>query len=395
MNGKPILVIGVVGAVAVAAAAFAMSGCAKGRTDANDANAAAAPGADKAAPAAAVIDLGDKAPDFTLLAPDGKAVSLGDFKGRIVVLEQTNPECPFCRRHFAAGTQAALARKYADKGVFWLGIDSTSTHTPAQEEAFVKLYGLGYPILSDPAGRVGRMYGMRTTPDVRIVDADGQVAYIGALDDDPMGTKKGRAVNYVSAALDDLLAGRKVATPRTRSYGCEVLYAAPKLEAPDFTLPDQDGKKVSLGDYRGKIVVLEWINPGCPYSRRHTERGTMKALAEAYAPKGVVWLAINSTHTADIAGNKAWRQKHKLPFPILDDHEGKVGGAYGAKTTPDMRIIGLDGAVAYNGAIDDDPRGKAEKPTNYVAKALDEILAGKKVSTPLTRPYGCTVKYAP
>jgi peroxiredoxin len=121
----------------------------------------------------------------------------------------------------------------------------------------------------------------------------------------------------------------------------------------------------------------------------------MKRLAETYGPKGVVWLEINSTHTFSVAGNKAWREKHKLPFAILDDHAGKVGQAYDAKTTPDVRVIGRDGAVVYRGAIDDDPQAKAEKPANYVAQALEELLAGKEVSTPLTQPYGCTVKYAP
>ena len=399
MNSKRSFGIGVVGAFAAAIMVVSLGACSGGRGDSNappaksanqSGGAASAPG--EAAPA---IDVGDAAPDFTLPGPDEKAVSLADFKGKIVVLEETNPECPFTGRHLAAGTQANLARKYAGKGVVWLGIDSAAAHTPLQERAFARLFNLPYPILSDPAGRVGRLYAMRTTPDVRIIDAAGRVAYIGAIDDDPMGTKNGQAVNYVAAALDDLLAGRKVQTPRSRSYGCEVRYAPARPEAPDFTLLDQDGKPVRLADYAGKIVVLEWINPDCPYSRGHAERGTMKQLAETYAPKGVVWLEINSTHTCDLAGNKAWHEKHKLPFAVLDDHAGEVGHAYDAKTTPDIRIIARDGAVAYRGAVDDDPQARAEKPTNYVAKALDELLAGKEVSTPLTQPYGCTVKYAP
>ena len=396
MNNKRSFAAVAAGASAAVMLIVALGACSGGR---GEPNAPPAGSANRSAPATApagpAIDIGDAAPDFTLPGPDDKPVSLADFKGKIVVLEETNPECPFTGRHFAAGTQANLARKYADKGVVWLGIDSTSTHTPLQQRAFAKLFGLPYAILSDPAGRAGRLYGMRTTPDVRIIDAAGRVAYIGALDDDPMGTKKDQAVNYVAAALEDLLAGRKVQTPRTRNYGCEVFHAPPKPEAPDFTLSDQDGKNVRLADYAGKIVVLEWINPQCPYSRGHAERGTMKRLAEAYAPKDVVWLEINSTHTYDVAKNKAWHDEHKLPFPILDDHAGKVGRAYEAKTTPDMRIIARDGSVAYRGAIDDDPQARAEKPTNYVAQALEELLAGKKVSTPLTQSYGCTVKYAP
>jgi len=170
---------------------------------------------------------------------------------------------------------------------------------------------------------------------------------------------------------------------------------SPGSAAPAFTLKDQDGKAVSLSDYAGKVVVLEWMNPDCPYSRGHHERRTMQKLAEKYAPKGVVWLAVNTTHYFTIEKNKAWAEKQKLPFPVLDDHSGDVGRAYGAKTTPDMRIIDAKGTIVYSGAIDDDPDAKKTDPVNYVAKALDEILAGKAVSTPRTRPYGCSVKYAP
>jgi len=355
--------------------------------------------ADKKAPARSAAatqpaaGIGDTAPPFTLLGPDGKPVSLSDFKGKIVVLEATNPECPHTRRHFDANTQANLARKYAAKGVVWLGVDSTPTHTPAQQEAFIKLHELPYPILSDPAGKVGRAYGMRSTPDVRIVGTDGKIAYMGGMDDDPRGDKK-EVTNYVAAALDDLLAGRRVAKAKTRPYGCQIQYAPPTPDAPTFTLKDQDGKPVSLSDFKGKIVVIEWINPDCPYSRRHTDRATLKKLAEEYGDKGVAFLAINSTHYFTVEKNKAWHDKHAYNHPILDDRSGKVGRAFGAKTTPDIRILDAKGAVAYSGAIDDDRSGKAKEPTVYVAKALAELLAGKKVSTPLTKPYGCSVKYA-
>ncbi len=170
---------------------------------------------------------------------------------------------------------------------------------------------------------------------------------------------------------------------------------APGSAAPAFTLTDQDGKSVSLADHAGKIVVLEWINPDCPFSRRHQERGTMKALAARYAPRGVIWLAVNSTHYWTADKNKQWAQKNTLPYPLLTDSPGTVGKAYDAKTTPDMRVIDPKGAIAYMGAIDDDPGGKKDSPTNYVAQALDELLAGKDVSTPRTRSYGCSVKYPP
>ena len=163
----------------------------------------------------------------------------------------------------------------------------------------------------------------------------------------------------------------------------------------DFTLNDQDGKKVALADCAGKIVVLEWINPECPVWVRHFKAQTMLKLAGTYKPKDVVWLAVNSTKHWDQAKNKAYHEKNKLPYPILVDQNGEVGRRFGAKTTPHMFILCKERKLAYDGAIDDDTSGrKGAAATNYVAKALDELLAGKTVSTPKTRAYGCSVKYA-
>lgn len=165
--------------------------------------------------------------------------------------------------------------------------------------------------------------------------------------------------------------------------------------APTFTLEDQNGRPVSLSDFTGKIVVLEWVNPDCPFVQRHYRAGTMKRLAEKYQSKGVVWLAINSTHYMGKEDNRRWIEKYKLPYPILDDHTGRVGRLYGAKTTPHMFIIDTSGKLVYQGGIDDDPRGaKNGGALNYVERALDELLAGKPVSIPQSKPYGCSVKYA-
>jgi len=166
-------------------------------------------------------------------------------------------------------------------------------------------------------------------------------------------------------------------------------------KAPAFTLEDVNGNKVSLSDFAGKIVVLEWANPECPIWLRVHKAGTFKALAEKYKDKGVVWLAINTTHTSNREKNRKFAEAEKLPYPYLDDHAGTVGRAYGAKTTPHMFVIDKDGRLAYQGAIDDDPGGRKEKPLNYVDQALTELLAGKTVSVPKTEPYGCSVKYAP
>jgi len=166
--------------------------------------------------------------------------------------------------------------------------------------------------------------------------------------------------------------------------------------APSFELSSFDGKSVSLSDYGGKIVVLEWLNFECPFSLYHYEtKNTMVGLANKYKGKNVVWLAVNSTNHTTPGPNKAFAKRYGLPYLILDDRSGEVGRAYGAQTTPHMYIINPRGSIVYEGAIDDSPLGrKKEGVVNYVDNALTELTAGKAVSTAKTKPYGCTVKYA-
>ena len=165
-------------------------------------------------------------------------------------------------------------------------------------------------------------------------------------------------------------------------------------QAPTFTLSDSAGNQVSLADYSGKVVVLEWLNPDCPFVQRHYKAGTMKNLATKYGAQGVVWLTINSTKYMDAAANAKFKAANDLPYPILVDQSGEVGHLYGAMTTPHMYVIDGGGNLVYIGAIDDDPRGNKDGPsTNYVSAALDEVLAGTAVSTAETKPYGCSVKY--
>jgi peroxiredoxin len=164
--------------------------------------------------------------------------------------------------------------------------------------------------------------------------------------------------------------------------------------APDFTLPDVTGEQVTLSKIGG-VRVLEWVNPDCPFVQRHYKAGTMKKMAADYGAKGVTWLTINSTNYMDAEANRKFAEAHGLSQRILVDQDGKVGHLYGAATTPHMFVIDGAGKVVYAGAIDDDPRGSAgASATNYVAAALDEVLAGKPVTTVETTPYGCSVKYA-
>ena len=167
--------------------------------------------------------------------------------------------------------------------------------------------------------------------------------------------------------------------------------------APQFTLKSFDGKTVRLSDYRGKIVVLEWLNFECPFVKYHYGKPqTMLKLANKYKRKNVVWLAVNSTSHTTPEANKGFAEKQKLPYPILDDRPGRVGRAYGAKTTPHMYIISPRGRIVYDGGIDNSPNGRTpagQELTNYVDKALTELTARKAVSTAKTKPYGCSVKY--
>ncbi len=172
--------------------------------------------------------------------------------------------------------------------------------------------------------------------------------------------------------------------------------------APDFTLRGLDGAEVTLSKLRGKRVVLEWFNPGCPFVRMSHEKGSLKTLAADVAKEGVVWLAINSSaqgkegHGVD--ANRAGGERFGLSHPILLDEKGEVGRLYGAKRTPQMFVVDESGVVVYAGAIDNSPDGEGESPeggklVNYVRAALDALASGKKPEISHTRPYGCSVKY--
>ena len=172
--------------------------------------------------------------------------------------------------------------------------------------------------------------------------------------------------------------------------------------APDFTLSDLSGKPVKLSDLKGKFVVLEWVNPECPYVQKHYDSANMQTLQKEFGAKQVAWLAINSTREGhsefkspqQMAG---WmKDKGGAPAATLLDRDSKVGKLYGAVTTPHMYVIDPKGTLVYVGAIDDKrSTNPADVKTakNYVRVALGESMAGKAVSTTSTSPYGCTVKY--
>jgi peroxiredoxin len=173
--------------------------------------------------------------------------------------------------------------------------------------------------------------------------------------------------------------------------------------APSFSVADATGKTVSLADYKGKYVVLEWVNPGCPFVRKHYDSANMQGTQKQAVGSGAVWLAVSSTAegTSDYkapADLARWMQQHEAPVTAtLMDDAGQVGRAYGARTTPHMYVVDPQGTLIYAGAIDSKPTARVadiQTATNYVKQALGEAMAGKPVSTPTTQAYGCTVKYS-
>jgi peroxiredoxin len=196
-----------------------------------------------------------------------------------------------------------------------------------------------------------------------------------------------------------------------RVFGCAALAALVSAcsaqvkvggPAPDFTAKDSRGQSEALAQYRGKYVVLEWHNQGCPFTKKHYTSGNMQALQKEWTAKGVVWFTVISSapgaqgYVTPSEENDYLAKEHAAPTAVLLDADGKIGHLYSARTTPQMVVIDPNGNVIYDGAIDDRPTpdpGDVKGADNYVSDALTAAIAGKPVATPFTRPYGCSVKY--
>lgn len=210
------------------------------------------------------------------------------------------------------------------------------------------------------------------------------------------------ALFLLTAAIyipNELMADRFVTAAPTESTAASALIGK---TAPKFTLTDTTGKKWSSSDLKGKVVVLEWFNFGCPFVKKHYSSGNMQKLQKEYTGKGVTWLAITSSakgkqgNASPAEHDKAFKDKNSAPTAVLIDEDGSVGKAYSAKTTPDMYVINKKGVLVYAGAIDDKngvDESEIATAKNYVKAALDELLAGKTVTVAETKPYGCSVKY--
>jgi hypothetical protein len=173
--------------------------------------------------------------------------------------------------------------------------------------------------------------------------------------------------------------------------------------APDFKGVDSNGKVQTLAQYRGKYVVLEWANKGCPFEQKHYKSGNMERLQREWTSKGVVWLSVISSapgqdgYVTPPEENDYLRTMKAAPSAAILDASGTIGRLYSAKTTPDMFVIDPQGKLVYEGAIDDQPTpdpASLKDAKNYVSAALEASMAGRPVETPLTRSYGCSVKYA-
>ncbi|WP_293373461.1 thioredoxin family protein [Nevskia sp.] len=172
--------------------------------------------------------------------------------------------------------------------------------------------------------------------------------------------------------------------------------------APAFSAVDSNGKTVSLADFKGRTLVLEWSNDGCPFVKKHYGSGNMQALQKAYTAKNVAWLTVISSapgkqgHVDGAAANKLSVDRGAVPTAVLLDASGAIGRLYDAKTTPQMFVIDTKGVLAYAGGIDSIPTADADdiaKATPYLKLAVDAVLAGQPVLSPATKPYGCSVKY--
>ncbi|MEO7331784.1 MAG: thioredoxin family protein [Minicystis sp.] len=189
----------------------------------------------QAAPSpAAQAEIGKPAPDFTLQDYEGKTVHLADLRGKTVVLEWFNPDCPFVKAAHNKGSLKDAAKRQTAKGIVWLGVNSAASgkqgFSPERVNEGKKAFGLDHPILADASGLVGKLYGATNTPHMYVIDAKGVLVYKGAVDNSPDGEGEsptgGKLINYVDATLDDLAAGKPVATPETKAYGCGVKYGS-------------------------------------------------------------------------------------------------------------------------------------------------------------------------
>ena len=342
-------------------------------------------------------------PDFALRDTEGATRRLSQYSGKWVVLEWVNFECPSVLQYYQAPSRRmqALQSAAVARGVVWLSIDSTPPGarghmTPKQGQAMLARLGAKpTALLLDTTSAVGKTFRATVTPEARVVSPRGDVVYAGG-------------VEHLHTVLNAALAGRALPFARKASKGWAIPYAQPVAargpKAPDFNLRDNAGVMHRLSDYRGKWVILEWVNYSCPccmgqYHPSHRSAQTAQARA---ARMGVVWLTICSSargkqgQFSPAAVDARLRKMGATPTAYLHDLSGTAGRAYGAKHTPEIRIISPQGTIEFVGGYDKSHRGrktKEQRARNFVARALDDIAAGRPIAITKTKPYGCSVRY--
>ena len=224
------------------------------------------------------------------------------------------------------------------------------------------------------------------------------IAALGACNE-PKPAPKTEPTSATTAASAALAA----TAPQAPAEGPAIAKAEVGKPAPDFELRDTEGASVKLSSFKGKVVVLEWWNPGCPFVKAAHTKGSLKTAAKDASKKGVVWLAINSNGEGKqgfgAEANRAGKKAFDVAHPVLLDESGAVGHAYGATNTPHIMIVDEAGTLVYRGAADNSPDGEGESPeggklVSYVDATLADLAAKRPVAKPETRAYGCSVKYA-
>lgn len=234
-----------------------------------------------------------------------------------------------------------------------------------------------------------------TTPLVALLAALLAVGGATSCKNDPPAQSSGAQAPATSAEA-------KTASPPAGGSEVADVHAEIGKPAPDFTLKDLDGKDVQLSSFKGKTVVLEWFNPGCPFVEKSHTLGSLKDTARRHVKDGVVWLAINSAAPGKQGNgegaNREGVKKYGLEHPVLLDESGKVGKTYGATNTPHIFVIDDKGTLIYRGAVDNSPDGEGGSPTggklvSYVEEAVGAAKLGKAPPVAETKAYGCSVKY--
>ena len=353
-------------------------------------------------------------PDFELRDVDGVNRRLSDYRGKWVVLEWVNFDCPQVSELYRAPGRKmqTLQQTSKGKGVIWLSINSARVGrqgylSPQQGKSLLARMGASpTALLLDTAGSVGKAFRAQVTPEVRVISPRGDVVYAGGVG----SAGSASPVRYLETVLNAATSGRAIPFAVQPAQGSRIDYAAPTApaatgpRAPDFTLVDSGGRTRRLSDYRGKWVILEWVNYDCPYVQKHYHGShrSMQTLQARSAQHGIVWLSICSSargkqgYFSSAQANARMRRMGASPVAYLHDPTGAVGRSYGAKTTPGFRIISPQGTIEYDGGIDSIRSSRASdvaRAKNYVAMAIADIVGRRPIAVKRSRSYGCSVKY--